>query len=124
VVDTGISAEQFFSRLALEHQVGMLDSQLLATVMSQTRVYQGATCPGGTGLDPLNFPGPLPGSVSLAVSPSQLAALAGVAEELSGQPASVVLPGGKGQLNASQFAAQTSGIDSVTVQLKFDQSQR
>jgi hypothetical protein len=119
VVDTGVSAEQFFSRLALEHQVGLLDSQLFTSVVHQTSVYEGARCADGEPLAPLRFARSLPRSYSLTLTPGQLSDLAGVAEELSGYPARVVLPGGEAPLSGGQLTQHIAGLQTLTIQLQF-----
>lgn len=118
VVQTGVGAEQFFSRLALEHQVGMLDERVLVSVMNQTRVYEGATCPSGATLAPLTFPRRLPRSVTLVLMPEELTALTGVAQELSGYAPQIRVGDGEA-LNPGQVGiAGEPGM--LTVQLNFN----
>lgn len=44
VIETGVSAELYFSRLLLSYQLGRVDAATLEPVLSQTRVYDGAVC--------------------------------------------------------------------------------
>ncbi|HES58035.1 MAG TPA: hypothetical protein ENO21_01240 [Firmicutes bacterium] len=119
VMDTGVGAEQFFSRLALEHQLGILDSRLMSAVSEQTGFFEGATCREGSPLAPLRFAEPLPHNVKLTLSGSQVGDLAGLAEELSGNPARVTVPGAASLRGAGRLPAGISELDILTIELKF-----
>lgn len=120
VMDTGVGAEQFFSRLALEHQLGMLDGRLMSAVSEQTGFFEGATCREGSPLAPLRFAEPLPRSVTLTLTAPQLGDLAGLAEELSGYPARVSVPGATSVRGGGQLPTGISELDILTIELKFN----
>lgn len=81
---TGVSAESYLNRLALESQFGMADNSLLAIFVNQTPVFEGATCNPGGGMQALTFPRRLPAALIVRVSPQQALALGVLAGELAG----------------------------------------
>jgi hypothetical protein len=89
-------------------------------VSEQTRFFEGATCREGSPLAPLRFAESLPTSVKLTLSGSQLGDLAGLAEELSGYPARVSVPGVGSSRSGGSSSADLTGLDILTVELRFN----
>jgi hypothetical protein len=95
---TGVPAKDFLNRLALESQLGMAGSGLLAAFVSQTHVFEGAVCDPDGGLNQLVFAGRLPSSLIIRVTPQQAIALESLAGELSGQDCRVTATSPDGEV--------------------------
>ena len=84
-LDTGVSAERFFTRMLVEHQLGMVDRSVVGVFEQQSSVFEGAACSNGGGLENVRFPAPLGKAVKVRCTPRDALILSRLAEELSGR---------------------------------------
>lgn len=83
-LETGLTAERFFDRLALETELGMVDSQLMG-VFVKIGVFDGAICSNQGGLITTDFPRPLGQAYRVELYPRQVIELSRLAEGISGK---------------------------------------
>ncbi len=122
VLQIPVTAEDFFDRLLLETQLGMVDDSALAPFIAQTNVYEGATCRQSGGLRSVRFPQQLPGSLRLNVNAQQAQALHSIAVELGGERTRLAFQGANGSeapADLVQFFAQ-HGSQPVRLYLEFN----
>lgn len=115
-LETGVRAEQFFDRLALETGLGMVDSQLMG-IFIKARIYDGAICSNQGGLRTTDFPLPLQHVYRVELYPRQVKELAKFAEGISGnQP---VLSKQQQPLSLDGFLLMHKPAQRVSVYLQF-----
>ena len=115
-LDTGIKAEQFFDRLALETGLGLLEPQLLG-VFLKARVYDGAICSNQGGLITTDFPVPLQQVYRVELYPRQVKDLANFAQGISGnQP---LLTKQRQRLSLEMFLQMHKPAQQLSVYLQF-----
>jgi hypothetical protein len=113
--------EAFFSRLALESQLGMADPALITPFVMQSHTFEGAACSRGKGLDEMQFPQPLPRAMSVELSPRQALQLQSIAEELAGRECSLSALGRDGsQIPLQDFLQLNNNVSQVKLYISFN----
>jgi len=110
-LDIRASAEDFFNRLLLETELGMVDHSLLTSFASQTGIFEGAACRLEGGMNQARFPRVLPAMVRIQVTPRQALSLGTVAEGLTGLEANLVASDGDGEIVDFKDFIQFNGGD-------------
>jgi hypothetical protein len=115
-------AESFYDRLLLEGELGLADGVLVAQVVQQAGVLEGATCVESGGLRTTTFPGKLPTRQQLTLTLAGAQRLQAVADSLTGQRSALALTASNGQLTTQQdyLLAHPAGA-ALPLQLIFQQ---
>jgi hypothetical protein len=113
--------EAFFSRLALECQLGLSDPALLAPFVTQSHTYEGASCTRGHGLEQMQFPAALPSAMAVNLTPQQALQLQSIAEELAGRECALNAQGRDGsQLPLQDFLQLNPAGSAVKLYISFN----
>lgn len=121
LIDSGVNATEFLSRLMVEDQLGMVESAALYAIVDQTDVLEHATCSDDP-LQPVRLAGPQLLFVQLEVAPSVALQLNQVAEGLTGRRDTlrVSTPEG-GRIAFEDYLRRNPGRATIPVQLNFQQ---
>lgn len=103
--------EAFFTRLLIEHQLGLQDQSVMAPVLAQTRVYEGATCVDGNLLAGVRFSQSLPSRLRLEMLPGAALRLSRFGADLTGQPVRLRVGAGSGQESSFEDYIRQHGAD-------------
>ncbi len=126
VIDTGVGAERFFSRLLLSQQLGLVDNATIEPLLTQTRIYDGAVC-NTKASDPLfnlRFQHSLGQPVTIKTTTHVARSLGLLAQELSGrQPTMLVRSGETSSMPLEQFSSVYGEDRRLTVVLIFSAQQ-
>lgn len=118
VLDTWVDGNRFFSRLLVENQLGMLDGEVLKTVVTQTNILEGATCDGSS-LEGVKLAYPVR-VIQLSASPAVAQQLSKVAEEVSGRSCAIMVTSDNGSVaTLEQFLRASSGPRTINLMLRF-----
>ncbi|MCC7478836.1 hypothetical protein IT575_10305 [bacterium] len=123
VIETGVGAERYFSRLLLSNQLGLIEASTIEPILSQTRVYEGAVCNSAAN-DPLfnlHFQRSLGQPVSIKTNAHVARSLGLLAQELSGRmPTLMVRSGETSSMPLEQFSSVYGEDRKMTVVLLFN----
>lgn len=103
--------EAFFTRLLVEHQLGLQDQSVMAPVLAQTQVYEGSTCLSGNPLEGVQFSGPLPRRLHVDMLPGAALRLSRLGADLTGQPVRLRVGAGSGQESSFEDYIRLHGAD-------------
>jgi hypothetical protein len=118
VLDTWVDGNRFFSRLLIENQLGMLDGEVLRTVLTQTNILEGATCDNNS-LEGVKLAYPVR-AIQLSASPAVAQQLSKVAEEVSGRSCPVTVRSDNGTQNTlEEFLRASAGPRTINLMLRF-----
>ena len=118
-----VPAEDYFDRLLLETQLGMVDHATLSPFVAQTSVYEGATCRKSNGLSSVHFQQDLPEALRLNVTARQAHALYNLAVELGGEHTRLAWQaedGGTIPADFEVFYADHSANEPIRLYLEFE----
>jgi hypothetical protein len=119
-INSGVTAERYFSRLLLQHELGMIDPAVIGSVVQQTSVFEGASC-SEDALQPIHLANPGLHTVSLKVPPSVAVQMGKVAEELSGHQSPLGVYGSTGsRITLEEYLRLNPGKPVVNLVIKFD----
>jgi hypothetical protein len=123
MLETGVDAERFFSRLMLSYQLGLVSQSTMDRLTTQTKVYDGATCqPGADGsAGTMTFRAPLGQTVKSRADINTVKSLSLLSQELSGRqpPLLVRLPGSQG-ISLDDFAGRFGSDGKLEMVLVFE----
>ena len=122
VLDTGVGAERFFSRLLLSQQLGLIEISTIEPLLSQTRIYDGAVC-NAKASDPLfnlKFKQSMGQPVRIKTNAHVARSLGLLCLELSGrQPLMVVRSGETDSMSLDEYVKLYGEDRNLTVVLLF-----
>lgn len=120
LVEADVDIERFANRVLLETDLHMIDTSLVNTLVAQSKLFEGAVCGTGSGIDQIILQPGHSDHFTIKASPRLLAQINAIAKELSGSDAKVSITGQGGAVIPVPEFLERQQDSELVVRFKFN----